>query len=1198
MDELLDSLAREGRQVSRGTFTLDWRKAREKLQRFQLLDPHRWVLHAVAAAVAGGASEVRVRTDADDCEVSFDGPAFPADQLEQLFACLLSEQHDDRLRELALAVNAAAALKPSRLIFRTGTVAMELAGTDLRLTSIPAVERNELAVRERVSWKVLRQLVSGRTPEAEILTQSAWQAPIKLNGASLAHPWDPKAPVTVQSGAVAMVPGPYHTTANLHECRGAALALSGGTKRDGILRILRYGVEICQRQADLGGWSVEAMVDAPQLRLNVSQSDVLEDESYRSLLIWLRSLVRLALIDLTRRDLTEDAAELLRLMASHKLTPGPPAPGLGQALAGAPLWRDHAGRPVSLLGALENYAASGMLRVTGARWEHAPLQGQVVLQSEPLLGKIFPRIEEGDSLLREAAAAHARRTAWEQGAPGPVRLGQTCYLLRVALPQGEIGFHGDPAEKARLFAYKGGRALVSTTVEELPGGLDLALECDLTPDEHWLHPVRDGAWEALLASLEEPLENAFTALCRLDPARIRAHVLGFMLHRVGRGDTRTLSNEMEALPMFTRLDERRMTLAQLRGRDVGYLAEPPPAEMRAELAEVLLLTTDEWTVLAHYLGEERLQDASALLAPRLRECEFLARPVLNRKRVRDGLVSLDLPNGWLLLERRPVFGTRFEVEALFQGRLLERVVLDAPPFGCVAGRIEVEGMAVPSPRYDRVGKGRADLVRWLQAQLIALAVRWASVEPRAAGLLDYFCGLTERPAEVEALPLLTEGVSLEELRARVEAGDPPELSQGEKLVVSRLVGREALERVAAEPVLAAGELPAMEYEAVYELPAGRVGLTRGRSSRIRVPGRKEAVKRCPVSFQAALREAPEGTDWHRGLLETVEELALERASQSVDYLIYLSERGLGERLAGVPVHGDVLGREYTLGQIVDGPVEYLGAGQPAPGEHPAGPLFRLTPEEVKRWAELFVLVEYRPPLTTLDDFFPGREWLVRVRLEEGELGVPREGEAGELRLLGPAGWVSRPLPEHRGLLGVVRGDGANLPFEQVERELAACPQDEAWLRRVRGWRDWRTLGLGRAESPLAVFQEGTAEPHEVEEAPMSDYQRLSEALREQMLRVLGDDPELRKAVPDRGFDFKDLQKGALCECTPDGRVFLNPKHRLVQHLVETPSPEEEYFYFLMSAVFSVINRARLDIKDEHEREFHARLLAHLLKEDG
>ncbi|CAN0460928.1 unnamed protein product, partial [Phaeothamnion confervicola] len=60
MSGWLDSLRSAGSFVSTGHFTVDEAKAREKLGKFQITDPSRFLLHFVAAAHCLGARQFDV----------------------------------------------------------------------------------------------------------------------------------------------------------------------------------------------------------------------------------------------------------------------------------------------------------------------------------------------------------------------------------------------------------------------------------------------------------------------------------------------------------------------------------------------------------------------------------------------------------------------------------------------------------------------------------------------------------------------------------------------------------------------------------------------------------------------------------------------------------------------------------------------------------------------------------------------------------------------------------------------------------------------------------------------------------------------------------------------------------------------------------------------------------------------------------
>ena len=65
VDRLIGELRREGRVDSRGEFTLDRDKAREKLRRYQLASLQAYVTELVQAAVLRGATRIEVEIEDD-----------------------------------------------------------------------------------------------------------------------------------------------------------------------------------------------------------------------------------------------------------------------------------------------------------------------------------------------------------------------------------------------------------------------------------------------------------------------------------------------------------------------------------------------------------------------------------------------------------------------------------------------------------------------------------------------------------------------------------------------------------------------------------------------------------------------------------------------------------------------------------------------------------------------------------------------------------------------------------------------------------------------------------------------------------------------------------------------------------------------------------------------------------------------------
>lgn len=114
MADLLGTLKQEGKVDSSGIFTMDLRKAIEKLAAYQLPQHYFYIPKLVQAAVAGGAAYVQVKINESRVQIEFDGRPYTAEELANLFSYLLTEKDRDKnrhLRHMATAINTAVALE-------------------------------------------------------------------------------------------------------------------------------------------------------------------------------------------------------------------------------------------------------------------------------------------------------------------------------------------------------------------------------------------------------------------------------------------------------------------------------------------------------------------------------------------------------------------------------------------------------------------------------------------------------------------------------------------------------------------------------------------------------------------------------------------------------------------------------------------------------------------------------------------------------------------------------------------------------------------------------------------------------------------------------------------------------------------------------------------------------------------------------
>jgi hypothetical protein len=126
-----------GVQLSSGRIRVDAARAIAKLREYRLADPSAWILEAVRAAVGSGATRIALDGDADDVRLVWEGPAWPAATLPELFDELVSPEAARDVyprRLLAGAVNSALGLEPAWI-----DVVSVSGGTAARVRFTPAI---------------------------------------------------------------------------------------------------------------------------------------------------------------------------------------------------------------------------------------------------------------------------------------------------------------------------------------------------------------------------------------------------------------------------------------------------------------------------------------------------------------------------------------------------------------------------------------------------------------------------------------------------------------------------------------------------------------------------------------------------------------------------------------------------------------------------------------------------------------------------------------------------------------------------------------------------------------------------------------------------------------------------------------------------------------------------------------------------
>ncbi len=282
VDDILQNLRKDGRLEKEGEFRLDPEKAREKLRHFRLPDPHRWVLEIVSAANILQATKVEFRVDADEVEAHFNGIAFEAEDLSDLFNAAFREAkslRDLAAKQLAIGFTAAEALNPSSFILESGTSRLTLAPGEPRVEVIALREDTRIYFRQAFRarhviefFKNLRGNVAEKTYLKEFAKYS--DAVVVLDQTRISFPFN-------------FGGQPAHGIVEADGTRGHIRILPA--ERTSRTHLTQFGVLILtQTQKDYPG--SEAVLDCPSLQRDLSNASFVKDDAFKSAMELSRAL--------------------------------------------------------------------------------------------------------------------------------------------------------------------------------------------------------------------------------------------------------------------------------------------------------------------------------------------------------------------------------------------------------------------------------------------------------------------------------------------------------------------------------------------------------------------------------------------------------------------------------------------------------------------------------------------------------------------------------------------------------------------------------------------------------------------------------------------------------------------------------------------------------------------------------------------
>lgn len=294
-EELVESLRREGRLAKSGDMELDQDRARRKLQKFQLPDPHAYVLQFVEAAHLLGATRIEIEVDADEVEVRFDGRPIDREPLASIYASAFRDRRDDRaeaLRHLAIGLIAAQEVDPA-------VVRVETAPDDGTGTALVVDGRGELSVEdhpgpEEATTRIyLRETLRaahiprffhkyrGELTEQTLVRDACrlTSIPVVLNGDDVTDGSDPRGDLAAD---LAFETDEERGSIGIQQPDRIEVA---ARRRTGRAWLVQNGVlqSVCRFGQRLKPARPLAVVETDRLRKNLSQTAFVEDEAWRRL---------------------------------------------------------------------------------------------------------------------------------------------------------------------------------------------------------------------------------------------------------------------------------------------------------------------------------------------------------------------------------------------------------------------------------------------------------------------------------------------------------------------------------------------------------------------------------------------------------------------------------------------------------------------------------------------------------------------------------------------------------------------------------------------------------------------------------------------------------------------------------------------------------------------------------------------------
>jgi hypothetical protein len=613
--ELLAGIAAEGVLDSRGAFTLDRQKAREKLRSYQLPDPHWFVLQLVSAAHAGGATRVAVTVDVDDVIVEFDGPPLSKEIMEDPFSCLFISQERqsmERERDIAVGINSALSLFPRRITMESGSSGLLITGSEEKPYTLEApVAGVRIHVRSRTSPHTVRRFIKGlfsSLPEAFLVSEKCrWsQIPVTVNGKGVnTKPSFPDALTCLEWTSPEGGERGYRA-------RGV-FAIPRAEESGWALSIVKHGVHLAERTIPGRTPPLAGVVHADFLLRTASASDLVEDARYDRLLKIVGEAADAALSDLGGRVGTLSGDALRKKAISIFLNEAPRLirRSVPDAWWSVPMFpAASGGKPFTL----SDLSEAKYVAWSDRRWSVPHPDGIPLLLVEDMRVrealKAVPgkTVVNGQKVMEAAQKREDNRRLWKSRKI-LVRLLPGDYLERmkfsVETTSGEMGVPAVAAGKSLLLLHSEGRFLVERRLP-LSCFIHCAVNDDaLTPSFTWDDVEVNDAYRLVLGRLETEAINLYGKIAgrmtAQDPnfAVMRARLLDLLQTPAGLGKLNLPA--FRETPLFPTVAGAWVSLATLdkeraHFKTIRYITQPSPGP-QADSRHIVVAAQPELKIL-------------------------------------------------------------------------------------------------------------------------------------------------------------------------------------------------------------------------------------------------------------------------------------------------------------------------------------------------------------------------------------------------------------------------------------------------------------------------------------------------------------------------------------------------------------------------------------------------------------------------